>query len=80
LYQAPGSGYFLCRICQNLTYRSQQEGNPKAWPLVRAALELPELQHRLYQARSSKERKHLLKMMAGISGSVEWLEKEEAES
>jgi hypothetical protein len=26
LYMAPGSDYFLCRICQNLTYRSQQEG------------------------------------------------------
>jgi len=26
LYNAPGSDYFLCRICQNLTYRSQQEG------------------------------------------------------
>jgi len=26
LYMAPGSDYFLCRVCQNLTYRSQQAG------------------------------------------------------
>ena len=29
LYLAPGSRYFACRHCQNLTYRSSQESNPK---------------------------------------------------
>ncbi|MCA9947859.1 MAG: hypothetical protein KC449_30465, partial [Anaerolineales bacterium] len=28
LYLAPGSRYFACRHCQNLTYRSSQESSP----------------------------------------------------
>jgi hypothetical protein len=80
LYKPYYANVFKCRLCYNLTYRSQQEGNPKAWALVRAVIELPELQRQLYQTRSAKERKRLLKKAARICGSVEWLEKEESES
>lgn len=56
LYQAPRSDYFLCRICQNLTYRSQQEGLTKAGALVRLAIESPFLRWRMGRAKSERKR------------------------
>jgi hypothetical protein len=80
LYKPYYAHVFKCRLCYNLTYQSQQKGITKAGALIRAAIELPELRHRLYQTRSAKERERLLKKAARICGSVEWLEKEESES
>jgi len=38
LYLASQSDYFLCRICQNLTYRIQQEGPSPFRKMMRAAV------------------------------------------
>ena len=70
LYLAPGSPYFACRICLNLTYRSQQEGKSRAWYLGAALFDYPRLIEELWQTRSKRKRRRLLKNIALIESGV----------
>jgi len=76
LYLPPGGSYFLCRICHNLTYESQQEGRTKWNPLFNAMNKIPMLEKRLYRTRSPKkiqkiERK-LQRLYVGLHSIYGW--------
>jgi hypothetical protein len=60
LYMAPGSDYFLCRICQNLTYRSQQEGITRMGALCTLALDGPKLEQQLLKAKTDCQRQRIM--------------------
>ena len=57
LYQVRGSDYFLCRTCQNLTYRSQQEGLTKAGALFEILFDGPALQSQMLTAKTQHKRR-----------------------
>ena len=56
LYLPPRGEYFLCRLCHNLTYESQQEGITKFSSMFNAFSKIPELEKRLGRTRSSRKR------------------------
>jgi len=56
LYLPPGRDYFLCRICHNLTYTSQQVGKTKWSPLFDSFSKIPELERQLLRTRSNRKR------------------------
>jgi hypothetical protein len=60
LYKAPSSDYFLCRMCQNLTYRSQQEATTKADAIVAYLFEMPAIQQELMFGHCSAKRRRRL--------------------
>jgi len=76
LYLPPGHNYFLCRICHNLTYTSQQEGKNKWSPLFDSFSKIPELEKLLRRTRSHKKRqiieRKLYRHYLGMRGLVEW--------
>jgi hypothetical protein len=59
LYLPPGATYFLCRICHNLTYESQQEGKTKWSPLFDAINKIPKLENQLLKTRSPKRHQRI---------------------
>lgn len=66
LYLAPGSVYFACRICHDLTYTSQQEGRNRWSPLFDAMTKFPELERQYMRTRSGKKRNRLERKMGDL--------------
>ena len=77
LYVSGASDYFACRICLNLTYRSQQEGQNKWDRVVKLLRDCPELQRRFNRTRSPRKRVFLLKKIAQLVRGAKWLTDEE---
>ncbi|MCP4650469.1 MAG: hypothetical protein GY853_10370 [PVC group bacterium] len=71
LYRPPSDTYFLCRVCYNLTYTSQQEGKGQYWAMTTALTKLPEWQAQLRRARSPKKRLKLLKKINSVCGGMQ---------
>jgi hypothetical protein len=76
LYLHPTGYRFTCRICNNLTYPSQQEGYPR-WRAMRDAVyRYPEWERQYFRTRSEKKRRRLLKKMsrveAGMRAIIAW--------
>ena len=73
LYLPPGRDYFLCRICHNLTYTSQQVGKTKFNRLLDAVTIIPELERQLLRTRSSRKRqiieRKIERLYYGMRGS-----------
>ena len=81
LYLAPGSPYFACRVCHNLTYRSQQEGQNKWDRVMRYLLRYPELQRRFYRTRSPRKQASLFKKIVQLAnGAKRTTDEKRAES
>ena len=77
LYLAPGSPYFACRICHNLTYRSQQEGQNKWDKVIKFLLHYPELQRRFNRTKSPKKQASLLKKITQLANGAKPVTDEE---
>jgi hypothetical protein len=60
LYMAPGSDYFLCRTCQNLTYRSQQEGLTRMGALCDLAINGHLMQSNILRAKTERQRQRAM--------------------
>lgn len=70
LYFAPGSDYFACRICHNLSYQSQQEGKSRVWYLGRALFDVPKWYDELWRTNSRKKRRALWKKIREVEAGV----------
>ena len=77
LYLAPGSVYFACRICHNLTYTSQQEGRNKWSPFFDAIMKFPEWERKYGRMRSSKKRDRLEKKMGSLYHELQGILKQQ---
>ena len=75
LYLPPGGNYFLCRLCHNLTYESQQEGKTKFSTMFKAFSKIPELEKRLWRTRLRKKQQKIEKkidqLYNGMKGPVD---------
>jgi len=71
IYKHPRGYWFTCRICNNLTYASQQEGYPRWKAMQDAVFKLPEWQHQYYRAKSEKKRRRLLRKMNRVTGGLQ---------
>jgi len=76
IYKHPTGCRFTCRICNNLTYASQQVGYPH-WSILRDAfINLPKWQRQYFKTRSMKKRQRLLKKInrlnSGLQGIIDW--------
>jgi hypothetical protein len=61
LYLASESDYFLCRTCQKLTYRSQQEGLTQAGALCTLALDGHLLHANILRAKTEEQRQRAMR-------------------
>jgi hypothetical protein len=57
LYLSSTSGYFLCRICQNLTYRSQQVGLTKSDAFSRILFDTDGLRETILATEDTRKRR-----------------------
>jgi len=60
LYQPPDQSVFACRICHNLSYKSQQEGKNYFGMIVDAVFNLPAWERQLMTTRSPRKRQKLM--------------------
>ncbi len=76
IYLPPGGHRFTCRICNNLTYASTQEGYPRWKAIQEATFMLPKWERQYFRARSDKKRQRLLKKMrrveSGLKAFIAW--------
>ncbi len=76
IYLAPGFDYFVCRICGNLIYESQQEGKSRWWALRQGIVLYPAMQDKYLRTRSPRKRailrRKLNMMEAGQRKIIEW--------
>ena len=70
LYMPPNSRLFACRVCHNLTYRSQQEGTSPCGRVIQALFEIPDLEAKLRRTRSKRKREALAKRYYRLTCSV----------
>ena len=79
LYLAPGFTYFICRICGNLSYESQQESKSKWWAMRQGMVLYPKLQEKYLRTRSPRKRaileRKLNRMECGMRKIIEWSNK-----
>lgn len=71
LYLAPGSDYFACRICHNLTYTSQQESKSMWWAMSRAINDLPKWEEKYYRAKSPRKKAILKRKIDKVYGGMQ---------
>ncbi len=71
IYLAPGFLHFVCRICGNLTYESQQEGKSMWWPMFQAIRYGSGLESKYYRSRSRRKRAILKRKLDRIYGGMQ---------
>ncbi len=63
LYLVGGSRYFVCRICRNLTYRSQQEKKSIFVAVLEAIMGYEKLLWQYHRARSPRKQARLVRKL-----------------
>ena len=65
-----GGPEFTCRVCRDLTYRSQQEGRSRFRSLLEMAIAYPAWHGELIRTRSEKKRQRILKKIQRMNADV----------